>query len=427
MTLKRPNIVYLHSHDTGRHIQPYGHQVPTPNIQRLADQGMLFRHAFSAAPVAARRGRAADRRVQPHERDAGSGAPRLPARRLRPSPRAHAAPGGLHDDDDRRAARLRRPGGDRLRPHRRDRLQPRPRTSLPPRPRSCADAPAPFFLSVGFFETHRDYFEPTSVRDALYSLPPAHLPDTPETRRDIAAYKASARSLDQGVGTVLDAIADDNTLVILTTDHGLAFPGAKATLTDRGIGVMLIVRGPGLRRRQGLRRARLADRPVPDDLRAGGDRAARMGARALAGARTPPSNDAVFAEITFHAAYEPQRAVRTKRYKYIRRFDNGHAGPVLANIDDSPSKDLPARPRAGRARPGRGGALRPRVRSRRGEQPRGRPGARIGARRVARAPARVDAGHRRPAARRAGRAAARRRAQPARPALARTIPTVVHR
>src|SRR6478735_7207163 len=52
MTLMRPpNIVYLHSHDTGRHIQPYGHQVPTPNIQRLADQGMLFRHAFSAAPV----------------------------------------------------------------------------------------------------------------------------------------------------------------------------------------------------------------------------------------------------------------------------------------------------------------------------------------------------------------------------------------
>jgi arylsulfatase A-like enzyme len=51
-------------------------------------------------------------------------------------------------------------------------------------------------------------------------------------------------------------------------------------------------------------------------------------------------NDAVFAEITFHAAYEPQRAVRTRRYKYIRRFDNGHDGPVLANIDDSPSKDL---------------------------------------------------------------------------------------
>src|SRR3954465_15718041 len=47
----RPNILYLHSHDTGRYIQPYGHQVPTPNIQRLADQGMLFREAFCAAPT----------------------------------------------------------------------------------------------------------------------------------------------------------------------------------------------------------------------------------------------------------------------------------------------------------------------------------------------------------------------------------------
>ena len=47
---KKPNILYLHSHDTGRFIQPYGHQVPTPNIQRLADQGLLFRKAFCAAP-----------------------------------------------------------------------------------------------------------------------------------------------------------------------------------------------------------------------------------------------------------------------------------------------------------------------------------------------------------------------------------------
>src|SRR3954469_15680220 len=50
MTL-RPNIVYLHSHDTGRHVEPYGHPVPTPNIRRLAEEGVLYRQAFSAAPV----------------------------------------------------------------------------------------------------------------------------------------------------------------------------------------------------------------------------------------------------------------------------------------------------------------------------------------------------------------------------------------
>ena len=41
-------------------------------------------------------------------------------------------------------------------------------------------------------------------RSALL-MPPDNLPDTPETRRDMASYKASARSLDQGVGSVLNA------------------------------------------------------------------------------------------------------------------------------------------------------------------------------------------------------------------------------
>ena len=40
----------------------------------------------------------------------------------------------------------------------------------------------PFFLSIGFFETHREFFEPSSVRDALYGAPPGQLPDTAATR-----------------------------------------------------------------------------------------------------------------------------------------------------------------------------------------------------------------------------------------------------
>src|SRR5437763_3515461 len=51
MYLDRPNILYVHSHDTGRYVQPYGHAIPTPNIQRLAEQGILFRKAFCAAPT----------------------------------------------------------------------------------------------------------------------------------------------------------------------------------------------------------------------------------------------------------------------------------------------------------------------------------------------------------------------------------------
>jgi arylsulfatase A-like enzyme len=50
-------------------------------------------------------------------------------------------------------------------------------------------------------------------------------------------------------------------------------------------------------------------------------------------------HDELFAEVNYHAAYEPKRAVRTARYNYIRHFGEKHT-PVLPNCDDSPSKDL---------------------------------------------------------------------------------------
>ena len=49
--MTRPNILYIHSHDTGRCVQPYGYAVPTPHLQQLAEQGVLFRQAFCASPT----------------------------------------------------------------------------------------------------------------------------------------------------------------------------------------------------------------------------------------------------------------------------------------------------------------------------------------------------------------------------------------
>ena len=46
-----PNILYLHSHDTGRYLEPYGFGVPAPNLRRLATEGVLFRQAFTSAPT----------------------------------------------------------------------------------------------------------------------------------------------------------------------------------------------------------------------------------------------------------------------------------------------------------------------------------------------------------------------------------------
>src|SRR5690348_18259258 len=50
-TARRPNILYIHSHDTGRMTSPYGYAVPTPNLQHLAEEGVLFRQAYNAAPT----------------------------------------------------------------------------------------------------------------------------------------------------------------------------------------------------------------------------------------------------------------------------------------------------------------------------------------------------------------------------------------
>jgi hypothetical protein len=58
----------------------------------------------------------------------------------------------------------------------------------------------------------------------------------------------------------------------------------------------------------------------------------------VSGTEPPGTRAEIFAELTYHAAYEPQRAIRTERFKYVRRFDD-YPYPVLANCDDSPSKD----------------------------------------------------------------------------------------
>ncbi len=327
MTLP-PNILYLHSHDTGRYVQPYGYAVPTPNIQRLAEQAVLFRQAFSAAPVCSP-SRAA---LLTGEYSHTNGMLGLAHRGYRLHDTAHhlvhtlraagytsALVGEQHLSADPREL-----GYDHV-------IDVPSHRAADVAPAAAAlRLPEPFFLSVGFFETHREF---PAAGDAPYARPPANLPDTPETRRDAAAFQASARALDEGVGIVLDALPE-NTLVIFTTDHGLAFPGAKATLTDRGIGVLLIIKGPGFE--AGTVSDALVSQvdifPTICEL-IGIERPAWLRGKSL----LSESNDAVFAEITFHAAYEPQRAVRTKRYKYIRRFE---AGPVLANIDDSPSKDF---------------------------------------------------------------------------------------
>lgn len=345
-----PNILYIHSHDTGRYVEPYGYQVPTPNIQMLAEQGVLFRKAFCAAPTCSGSRASLLTGLYCHNNGMFGLAHRgWKLNDLRQHWVHTLRKAGYHSiliGEQHISLHPEEIGYDEVVPVSIDETH--AHVVAPLTVRTLRDAPSePWFMSVGFFETHRRFGDPTSVRDTLYSLPPANLPDTAITRRDMAAFKASARSLDQGIGAVLHALHDfglaDNTLVICTTDHGIAFPGAKATLFDRGIGVMMIVRGPG------FTGGKVIDAPVshldvyptlcdlagvehPDWLQG-------TSLMPLVRGEVQSLHDAIYAETTYHAAYQPHRAVRTERWKYIRRFDE-YPHPVLANCDDSETKKL---------------------------------------------------------------------------------------
>jgi N-sulfoglucosamine sulfohydrolase len=344
-----PNILYIHSHDTGRYVQPYGHAIQTPNIQRLAEQGILFRKAFCVAPTCSpsRAGLLTGQYAHcngmlglAHRGFSLNDYNQHLVHTLRKAGYYSVLIGEEHLSKDPKDS-----GYDlvsKLEGHQADKVAPAAIELL------NHDLPQPFFLSVGFFETHRDFLKPSSIDDIKYSLPPAPLPDTYETRRDMAGFKASALALDHGIGAVLEALdlkgLSDNTLVICTTDHGIAFPRMKCNLTDHGIGVMLIMRGPG-----GFTGGKVFEALVShidlfpticDLLHI--DHPSWLQGRSimpLMQGETEEIHDALFAEVTFHAAYEPQRAVRTQRWKYIRRFDH-HLGPVLPNCDDSPSKQV---------------------------------------------------------------------------------------
>jgi arylsulfatase A-like enzyme len=210
----------------------------------------------------------------------------------------------------------------------------------------------PFFLSVGFLETHRDFLPLGPLEDPRYIQPPTGLPDVPSIRNDMAGFISSARSLDDGIGLIVQALKDSgldgNTIIICTTDHGIPFPHMKCNLHDTGTGVLLIIRG---QEGGSLRDGKVVDAMVSQidlfpticDLLSLEKPVWLQGKSILGlfdGSQDPAVidslNDAVFSEVTYHAAYEPMRGVRTARWKYIRYFDDWY-WPVLPNCDTSPS------------------------------------------------------------------------------------------
>jgi arylsulfatase A-like enzyme len=212
---------------------------------------------------------------------------------------------------------------------------------------SRAGKAEPFFLSFGLFNTHREFPTPQDTGAADYIVPPPVLYDCDMNRRDMAGFIESVRVVDECFGSLLSAVDEaglaDDTMIIMTTDHGIAFPHMKCTLYDAG-GVALLVRLP-----KKYNQIKATDALVSQlDLfpticeAAGLEPPAWLEGKSLMPlitGQTDHVRDEIFAEVTYHAAYEPQRCIRTDRYKLIRRYDY-HNGPVPANVDDCLSKSF---------------------------------------------------------------------------------------
>ncbi len=350
--LNRVNIIYFHSHDTGRMVEPYGAPMRAPNMARFAREGVLFTNAHAASPTCSPSRAALLTGQYPHKNGMLGLAHlgfqlkdmRQTLMRVLSEEAGYrsALDGMVHHVADRAKA-----GFDQVLPVRSDHAEhvaPVGAEAIRKGPREG------FFLSIGTEETHLP-FEQVPEGAANRVVLPEGFPDTPEVRQAMAGFQAGLTKLDDALGVVLKAVDDaglrDKTLVIVTTDHGVPFPGHKGTLTENGTGVLLMMRGPG-----GFTGGKRIDALVSQlDLfptlldviglkpRPGLDGTSLL---PLVQGETGTVRSKLVTQTTFHVAEEPYRAVTTPQWHYIRRI-----GPrdrrALANTDDSPMKDLALR------------------------------------------------------------------------------------
>ena len=232
----------------------------------------------------------------------------------------------------------------------------------------------PFCFWLGSYDPHRPYTAGSgqeSGKDPAKVEVPAHLPDHPVVRDDILDYYVEVERFDTRVEAALALLEQagelENTLVVVTSDHGMPFPRAKASLYDYGSRVPLAVRWgdriPGGRVAHDF--VSLSDL-APTFLEAAGIEApTEMTASSLlpllessASGQVEPSRDAAFIAMERHDGCRrggkgyPCRAIRTGNHLYIRNFEPTRwpsgspnakdcaRGIPYGEIDSSPTKTL---------------------------------------------------------------------------------------
>jgi len=355
----------MHTHDLGRWTRHLGYPVNTPNLDALASRATCFTNAFAAAPTCSPSRAALLTGQMPHNagmlglahRGFSLAHPERHLGNLLADTGYDTILSGIQHEfsgPDAEGFPYRQvlPTAFKIDGESPDEFQIR-------RDRSIAEAAVeflsgeaasagPFFLSVGFFQPHRPLLTNTAGAKEFAGPVPPMLDDTPAVREDLASLRTSIEHLDNQVGNVLNAIREnghwENSTIIFTTDHGIAFPRHKCCLTASGLGTSLLIRHPEKTGTHGKTLDAMVSHldvlPTlfgwlgidPPEWLEG------CSLDPLITGSTRELHEACFGEVNFHAAYEPMRSIRTRSHCLVRYFLTDHRW-ILANVDDSPSKE----------------------------------------------------------------------------------------
>jgi N-sulfoglucosamine sulfohydrolase len=349
LNITKPHILVITCHDLGQHLGCYGvDSVRSPHLDRLASGGTRFEHAFCTAPQCSPSRASLATGRYPHNNgvlglthesfdwDLYPGERHAAARLAESGYETHLF-GFQHvtqQVDKLGFQHLHVQGGDTGA----EEVGMAVETFLHS-PRSQS----PLYIEVNFFEPHRPYdfggMQPDNVAGVFV---PPYLPQTSEARAELAALQGSIHTVDQVIGRALDTLEQvglaQQTLVVFSADHGLAMPRAKCTLYDPGINIALLVRWPAGGVPAGVSVPALVSNidVLPTMLEAAGltppESVQGMSFLPLLRGAPYQSREAIYTEKTFHSYYDPMRAIRTERYKYIRNFEAAFAIEVPGDV-----------------------------------------------------------------------------------------------
>ncbi|GMV82069.1 MAG: sulfatase [Planctomycetota bacterium] len=350
---ERLNLLVFHCHDLGQYLGCYGVEtVHSPNLDAFAAQGVRFARSFCTSPICSPSRAALFTGRYPHSTGvmglchANFQWDLLPSERhlaqhLQAAGYATGAVGVVHET----RSGPERCGFERyVKPNKAAEVVDAALGMLG----EFKNAGRPFYLQAGTAEPHRmkstrddpdrigflgEHLQPDSERGVWV---PPFLQDTPSAREELAELQGAIRHMDEQFGRLLaglDALGlAANTLVVFTTDHGIAFPRAKASCYEPGLQTALMLRLPS---RAGWHGGRVLREmvsnvdAVPTWLEALGvavpSNAEGRSFRALLDGERYTPREEVFAEQTYLGAYLPIRSVRTERYKLIVNFTPGRA------------------------------------------------------------------------------------------------------